>query len=75
MWTVISGKGQFVLNDEIIDVKPGDVLQINVGEKHAIKAEEYLEFIEVQMGTKLVEEDIIRLAMTWDEVLGGLEGK
>jgi mannose-1-phosphate guanylyltransferase len=68
VWTIISGEGEFVLNDEIIYVKPGIVLQIPVGAKHGIKAITDLEFIEVQTGSELVEEDIVRIFMTWEEV-------
>lgn len=69
VWTIIHGEGKFVLNDQLFDVKPGDVLSIPVGAKHAIKATTDLEFIEVQTGSNLVEEDIVRLCMTWDEIL------
>lgn len=68
VWTIISGEGEFVLNDAIYYVKPGDVLQIPVEAKHGIKAITDLEFIEVQTGSELVEEDIVRIFMTWDEV-------
>lgn len=68
VWTVIKGEGEFVLNDEIRSVKAGDVLQITIGDKHGIKALTDLEFIEVQTGTDLVEEDIVRIFMTWEEV-------
>jgi mannose-1-phosphate guanylyltransferase len=69
VWTLVSGKGEFVLNDELYRVKAGDVLQIPVGAKHAIRAVTDLEFIEVQTGSELIEEDIVRLCMTWNEVL------
>lgn len=68
VWTVIKGEGEFALNDEIRSVKAGDVLQIIVGDKHGIKALTDLEFVEVQTGTDLVEEDIVRIFMTWEEV-------
>lgn len=68
IWTVIRGEGQFVLDDRMYNVKSGDVLQIPVGAKHAIRAMTELEFIEVQMGSELIEEDIIRLCMTWNEI-------
>lgn len=68
VWTIISGTGLFVLNDKIMEVKPGDVLQIPVGAKHGIKAITDLEIIEVQTGTELIEEDIVRIFMTWEEV-------
>jgi mannose-1-phosphate guanylyltransferase len=68
VWTIVQGEGMFALNDRIYPVKPGDVLQIPKGAKHAIYAETDLEFIEVQMGSELIEEDITRLCMTWDEI-------
>lgn len=68
VWTIIKGEGEFVLNDEIRTVKPGDVLVIPVEAKHGIKADTDLEFIEVQTGSQLIEEDIVRIFMTWEEV-------
>ncbi|WEZ07905.1 sugar phosphate nucleotidyltransferase [Priestia flexa] len=68
VWTIIKGEGEFILNDEIRTVKPGDVLQVQAGEKHAIRATTDLEIIEVQTGTQLIEEDIVRLYMTWEEI-------
>ncbi|CQR46239.1 Mannose-1-phosphate guanylyltransferase RfbM [Paraliobacillus sp. PM-2] len=68
VWTIIKGEGEFALNDEIRQVKSGDVLFIPVEAKHGIKAITDLEFIEVQTGTQLIEEDIVRLYMTWQEV-------
>jgi mannose-1-phosphate guanylyltransferase len=68
VWTIIKGEGEFVLNDEIRSVKPGDVLVIPVEAKHGIKALSNLEFIEVQTGSQLIEEDIVRIFMTWEEV-------
>ncbi|KHF38269.1 sugar phosphate nucleotidyltransferase [Halalkalibacter okhensis] len=68
VWTIIKGEGEFALNDEIRVVKPGDVLIIPVEAKHGIKANTDLEFIEVQTGSQLIEEDIVRIFMTWKEV-------
>lgn len=68
VWTIIKGEGQFVLDDKIIAVKPGDVLIIPVESKHGIKAITEMEFIEVQTGSQLIEEDIVRIFMTWEEV-------
>jgi len=67
-WTIIKGKGEFILNDQMRIVKPGDVVQIQAGDKHAVKAITDLEIIEVQMGSQLIEEDIVRLLMTWEEI-------
>ncbi|MDA2512984.1 sugar phosphate nucleotidyltransferase [Bacillus cereus] len=68
VWTIVKGEGIFVLDDEIRVVRPGDVLEIQPGQKHAIKAVTNLEFIEVQSGSELVEEDIVRVYMQWNEI-------
>ncbi|TKH26439.1 cupin domain-containing protein [Bacillus wiedmannii] len=68
VWTIVKGEGIFVLDDEIRVVRPGDVLGIQPGQKHAIKAVTDLEFIEVQSGSELVEEDIVRIYMQWNEI-------
>ncbi|WP_438495325.1 sugar phosphate nucleotidyltransferase [Paenibacillus sp. IHBB 3054] len=68
VWTIIKGQGEYVLNDKIHLVKFGDVIVIPVEAKHAIKAITDLEFIEVQTGSNLIEEDIVRIYVTWDEV-------
>jgi mannose-1-phosphate guanylyltransferase len=75
VWTIVSGEGEFVLNGELRKVQAGDVLQIPVEAKHAIKANTDLEFIEVQMGTELIEEDVVRLAMLWEDTLLHVKSK
>ncbi|MGG1675869.1 sugar phosphate nucleotidyltransferase [Neobacillus sp. NRS-1170] len=75
VWTILSGVGEFALEDQLYDVKQGDVLKIPKGAKHGIKATSTLEIIEVQMGEELVEEDIARVFMTWDEVIKHCEEK
>lgn len=69
IWTIIKGEGEFALNDKISTVKAGDVLIIPTEAKHGIKANIDLEFIEVQTGSQLIEEDIVRIYMTWQEVV------
>lgn len=68
IWTVMSGEGELVLEGINTVIRAGDVIQINPLEKHAVKALTDLEFIEVQIGTELTEEDIFRVCMTWDEL-------
>jgi mannose-1-phosphate guanylyltransferase len=68
VWTLIRGEGELALDGVLRNVKAGDVFSIPVGMKHGIKAHTDLEFIEVQSGSQLVEEDIVRLCMTWEEV-------
>ncbi|EKN66447.1 mannose-6-phosphate isomerase [Neobacillus bataviensis LMG 21833] len=67
-WTFIKGEGLVALNGKLRVVRPGDVLQINSGDHHALKAITELELIEVQSGQELIEEDIVRVIKDWNEV-------
>jgi mannose-1-phosphate guanylyltransferase len=69
IWTIISGFGDLMLNGRLYKVAAGDVVKIEVGSKHSIRAQDDLEIIEVQTGTELVEEDIVRLCMSWEEIV------
>ena len=66
IWTFVDGVGILILDDEVIKVSRGYVAHIKVGQKHAVRAVSDLQIIEVQAGTELVEEDIIRLDWDWD---------
>ncbi|MGX6445631.1 sugar phosphate nucleotidyltransferase [Neobacillus sp. K501] len=68
VWSIVKGEGVLLLNDEFRVIRHGDVVEIPVGTKHAVKAVTDLEFIEVQTGTQLVEEDNHRLQLAWDEI-------
>lgn len=65
IWTFIDGEGLLVLDGEVIKVGRGYVAHIKRGQKHAVRAVTNLQIIEVQSGTDLVEEDIIRLDWEW----------
>ncbi|OAB39392.1 mannose-1-phosphate guanylyltransferase [Paenibacillus macquariensis subsp. defensor] len=69
LWTIISGEGEFVLNEQRWIIKQGDVLEIPEGSCHSVRAIRDLEIIEVQMGSELVDEDIIRLKLVWSDIL------
>jgi mannose-1-phosphate guanylyltransferase len=64
-WMIVHGEGELLLDDERRTVSQGDVLQIPVGAKHAIRGVSDLEIIEVQLGTELEESDVVRLNMEW----------
>lgn len=66
VWTIVDGEGEVVLDDKVIPVKPGSVVTIEIGQKHAVRAITKLRIFEVQMGTELVEEDIERFGFFWD---------
>lgn len=68
VWTIVKGEGVLVLNGKISVVRPEDVIQISKGDHHALKAVTDLELIEVQSGSELIEEDIVRVIMNWDEI-------
>lgn len=68
IWTFISGEANIVINEKLHNVKAGDVVRIPEGTKHAILALTDLEFIEVQTGSELVEEDNIRITLDWEEI-------
>jgi mannose-1-phosphate guanylyltransferase len=69
VWTIISGSGEVVLDERLMPVKTGDVLHIPAGTRHSVRAKQDLEIIEVQTGSLLIEEDITRLIMNWEEIL------
>lgn len=62
-WVVVSGNGRLTLDDVARDVGTNDHIQIAVGEKHCIEntGDVPMEFIEVQIGDELREDDIVRL--------------
>ncbi len=57
VWTVISGTGTALIDDETIPVRPGDVLTMKAGQKHKVEAETELKIIEVQIGDEISVQD------------------
>ncbi len=68
VWTIIAGEGELIIDEKFKTIKPGDVIYIPVGTMHGARAITDLEFIEVQIGSKLIEDDILRTHMTWEEI-------
>jgi len=67
VWTFTEGTGELILDDEVNQVRRGDVAVIKAGVKHAIKAVDgELHIIEVQIGDELTEDDIERLDWDWE---------
>ena len=62
-WFVIQGTAQVTLNDEIITVNSGEAIDIPLGAAHRVENQEAekVVFIEVQRGSYLGEDDIVRL--------------
>ena len=60
VWTVVSGKGKVVIDEEKKIVYAGDVIKIPKGCKHSIEAIENLDLIEVQLGNEITVDDKIK---------------
>lgn len=63
-WQIVSGIGVARINDELIDVKYGDIITVKRAVPHSISNPSTLEdlvFIEIQTGDYFGEDDIIRL--------------
>jgi mannose-6-phosphate isomerase len=62
-WFVVEGTAKVTLDDEEITVRAGEAIDIPIGSAHRVENpdEGNLVFIEVQRGTYLGEDDIVRL--------------
>ena len=63
IWNIVSGSGTVLLDGEKRPVTAGDVIDIPVGMKHKISAQERMVVIEVQIGEDIAKEDKIK----WSE--------
>jgi len=61
-WVVVSGTATAINGEEVLTLKEGDSTYIPIGTTHGLenKTNEQLEIIEVQSGTYLGEDDIVR---------------
>ena len=62
IWNVVSGRGPVLLDGRDRMVGPGDVIDIPVGMKHKISAQERMVVIEVQIGEAISKEDKVKWA-------------
>lgn len=62
-WFVVEGTAKVTLDDAEIMVRAGEAIDIPIGAAHRVEnpGDENLVFIEVQRGTYLGEDDIVRL--------------
>ncbi|HYX31270.1 MAG TPA: phosphomannose isomerase type II C-terminal cupin domain [Pyrinomonadaceae bacterium] len=62
-WVVVKGIAKVTLDDRDIEVKSGEAIDIAIGSAHRVEntSDELLVFIEVQRGSYLGEDDIVRL--------------
>lgn len=70
-WVVVSGLAEVTCGDKIFRLTANQSSYIGVGEKHRLAnpGETSLEIIEVQVGSYLGEDDIVRL----DDIYGRLD--
>lgn len=64
-WTITSGTAEVTKGDEVLKLSASETVYIPIGEKHRLRnpsKTDFLEVIEVQKGTYLGEDDIIRLS-------------
>jgi mannose-1-phosphate guanylyltransferase len=75
-WTIVSGKGTLVINKTHSTVQAGDTVRIPAGTPHSVKADSDLEWIEIQMGSRIEADDVIRLYDDWADIkrLSGMTG-
>lgn len=57
VWNILSGKGAVMLDGKRRTVKAGDVLEIPIGMRHAIRAQTDMTLIEVQLGRDIASDD------------------
>lgn len=73
VWTIVRGEGELALDDKITRVKSGDIIHLPAGNKHGIRAITDLEFIEVQTGFEISNEDFTRIFLDWNDVLSSFQ--
>ncbi len=62
-WVVVMGTARVTRNGEVFDLTPGEATRIGVGDIHRVAnpGASVMEFVEVQTGPMLSEDDIERL--------------
>ena len=61
-WVIVAGHPEVVLDEEVHRLAPGDHIAIPQGARHRIRnpGDELVEFVEVQLGSYVGEDDIVR---------------
>lgn len=60
IWTVVSGEGRAIIDGEVREVRPGNVLHMPIGCKHTVIADTDLKIIEEQLGKNIHVRDKIK---------------
>ncbi len=68
VWTLLDGNAEIIINGIKQLVSAGDVIRIPAGTKHAIKALTEIDFIEIQFGTSIANDDLNRITLDWNQI-------
>ena len=68
IWTVLSGTGELILEGNKILLTPGKAICIRKNQRHAVKAFQDFEYIEIHVGTVVGNDDINRITFDWDAI-------
>lgn len=68
IWTVLSGKGELILEGNKMLLEAGKAICIRKNQRHAIKAYSDFEYIEMHVGKSIGNDDIHRITFRWDEI-------
>lgn len=68
VWTVLQGEAELIINGIKQLMGAGQVVRIPAGTKHAVKAITDIEFIEIQFGRSIADDDLNRLTLNWNEI-------
>lgn len=60
IWTVVSGEGRAIIDGELRQIRPGNVLHMPIGCKHSVIADTELKIIEEQLGRDINVKDKIK---------------
>lgn len=67
-WTVVEGKGTVTVGDTAYPAESPMTFDIAVGQIHRAASDSGMTFIEVQYGSPLIEEDIVRLEDKYNRI-------
>lgn len=74
-WVIVAGKAKVTLDGTKHELKVGDHIYIKAGVAHRIEntGDELMEFVEVQIGSYLEEDDIVRLSDEYGRAQNSME--
>lgn len=70
--TILNGEGEIVIGKNKVKLVPGITMEIKEGEKHAIRAVDKLQYIEILLGD-LSGDDVVREIYEWDLIIDMIE--